>query len=235
MTKNEVMLQLEQMGSEQTKKTFLRHGAKEPLFGVKIGDMKKIQKKVKKNYDLSLQLFETGNADAMYLAGLITDETKITKKNLQYWVKNANWSMISEYTVAWIAAESKYGYELAVEWIDSKQENIASAGWSTLSNLCAIKPDEELNIEHLKKLLNRVVKEINTAANRVRYTMNGFVIAAGSYVKELTEKALETAKQIGIVSVNIGDTAYKVPIATHYIKKIAAKGNIGKKKKEARC
>ena len=80
MTKDEIMLQLSEMGTEQTKKTFIRHGAKEPLFGVKVADLKTIQKKVKKDYKLSLELFDTGNGDAMYLAGLIADETKMTKR-----------------------------------------------------------------------------------------------------------------------------------------------------------
>jgi 3-methyladenine DNA glycosylase AlkD len=65
MTVDEIMQQLQQMGSEQTKKVFLRHGAREPFFGVKVEDLKKIQKKVKSDYQLSLQLFNTGNSDAM--------------------------------------------------------------------------------------------------------------------------------------------------------------------------
>jgi len=111
MTKEEVLAELEEFGSEQTKKTFRRHGAKEPFFGVKVGDMKKIVKKIKKDYELSLALYNTGNVDAMYFAGLIADENKMTKENLRDWAKKAPWSMISQYTVAWIAAESQYGWE----------------------------------------------------------------------------------------------------------------------------
>ena len=67
----EIMQQLEQFGNETTKRIYKNHGAKEPLFGVKVGGLKKIVKKVKKNHELSLQLYDTGNSDAMYLAGLI--------------------------------------------------------------------------------------------------------------------------------------------------------------------
>ncbi|WP_366414818.1 hypothetical protein [Paenibacillus sp. GP183] len=41
MILEEVMNNLEEMGTEQTKRTFMRHGAKEPLFGVKVGDLKR--------------------------------------------------------------------------------------------------------------------------------------------------------------------------------------------------
>lgn len=235
MTKEQVLTELEKFGNENTKRTFLRHGAKEPFFGVRVGDMKKIVKKTKKDHELSLELYNTGNSDAMYLAGLIADEEKITKKDLQNWVKKAYWYMISEYTVAWVAAESKYGWELALEWIGSKEEQIASAGWATLSSLVSIKQDEELDIPKLGELLQHIRTNIHHAPNRVRYTMNGFVISAGGYVVELTGQALSVAEEIGKVSVDMGGTACKVPLAPDYIKKIVDRGRIGKKRKMARC
>ncbi len=235
MTKDEVLKALQSMSDPNTKNTLLKHGAKEPFFGVKIGDMKKIVKKIKKDHELSLELYDTGNGDAMYFAGLIADENKISKKDLEKWAKKANWYMHSEYTVAWIAAESKYGFELGQEWIRSKDERIASAGWSTLSNLASIKPDEELDIAAFDQLLDHVSENIHSAQNRVRYTMNGFVISAAAYVPALTKKAMKIAEKIGKVHVEMGGTSCKVPLATDYIQKIIDADRVGKKRKMARC
>ena len=230
-----IMAELEAKGSESIKRILLNHGMKEPLFGVKVEDLKVIQKKIKKDYQLSKDLYATGNADAMYLAGLIADEDKMTKKDLTEWVKQANSPNISEYTVPWIAAESKYGFELALEWIDAKQESIAATGWSTLSSLVSIKPDSELDIHYLKKLLERISNEIHKVDNRVRRTMNLFIIAAGSYVSSLTEYAIIISNKIGVIKVNVDGTACKTPNASDYILKIKEKGRLGKKKKMARC
>ena len=235
MTVKEIMAELEQYGNESTKKIFLKHGATEPYFGVKVADLKKIVKKVKKDHELSLGLYKTGNGDAMYLAGLIADEKKISKKDLQGWVKKAKWQMISEYTVAWIAAESDYGFELGLEWIESDQEHIAAAGWSTLSSLMAIKNDEELEIEVFDKLMDRVKNTIHDCPNRVRYTMNNYVISVGAYIASLTDKAMAVAEAIGKVNVDMNGTACKVPPAGPYIQKIIDKGRVGKKRKMARC
>jgi hypothetical protein len=171
----------------------------------------------------------------MYLAGLVADESLVTRDELDDWAKNAYWYMLSEYTVPWLAAESRFGWELALEWIDSPEEMIASAGWSTLSNLVSLKPDEELDLDKLIQLLDHVASNIHQSQNRVRYTMNGFVIAVGSYVESLTDKANEVAASIGKVNVDVGGTSCKVPLATAYIKKIEEKGYIGKKRKSARC
>ena len=130
MTLENVMAELKAKGNDGLKKILLKHGIKEPFFGVKVEDLKVIQKKIKKDYALSKALYKTGNADAMYLAGLIGDEDKMTKNDLMAWVKKAVSSNISGYTVPWIAAESHFGYELAIEWIDAKEDFIAAAGWA---------------------------------------------------------------------------------------------------------
>lgn len=76
-TVNLIMQKLESLGNEQIKKIYIKHGAKEPLFGIKTMDLRPIVREIKKNYDLSIKLYETGNYDAMYLAGLIADPLKM--------------------------------------------------------------------------------------------------------------------------------------------------------------
>ena len=235
MTLDEIMHQLQQLGSESIKKTLLNHGAREPFFGVKVEDLKKIQKKIKKDYALSLELFNTGNSDAMYLAGLISDPAKMTLENLNEWAEKAYWYMLSEFTVAWVAAESLLGFEMGLKWIESEKENIAAAGWSTLASIAAIIPDSEIDTELYRHLLERVSKTIHSEKNRVRHTMNNFVITIGGYCNHLQQEANETAQSIGKVSVNMGATACKVPLATDYIKKMHGRGSLSKKRKTAMC
>jgi hypothetical protein len=124
---------------------------------------------------------------------------------------------------------------LALKWIESKKENEATSGWATLSNLVAIKDDADLDIDELTQLLERVQRTIHKQPDRVRYNMNGFVIAVGCYVKELTQLAVKTAIQIGPVTVDMGDTSCKVPYAPDYIHKVQKRGAIGKKRKTAKC
>ena len=235
MTAKEIVQELKSLGSETYKKLMLNHGAKEPIYGVKIEYLKEIQKRVKKDYQLALDLYDTGISDAMYLAGLIADDAMMTKNDLQRWVEQADFPMIGEYTVPWVAAGSPHGRELGLKWIDSKKEGIAAAGWSTLGSLVSIKDDAELDLAELKQLLNRVANTIHEQPNRVRYVMNGFVIGVGSYVKSLTDHALKTAAKIGNVTVDMGGTACKTPDAAEYIKKVQQRGTIGKKRKSAKC
>ena len=235
MTTKEIVAELKTLGAESIKKVLRNHGVQEPFFGVKIGDMKKIQKRIKKDYQLALELYDTGNYDAMYLAGLVADDAKMTKKDLNHWVKAANGGSLASATVPWVASGSNHGYEIALEWIESEQENAAVAGWGTLSCLVAMKDDDDLDLAGLKRLLKRVQATIHQQPDSVRYAMNGFLIALGTYVQGLSDLAVQAAAKVGQVSVDMGNTDCKVPNALESILKARERGAIGKKRKTVKC
>lgn len=232
-----IMAELKKKGSEKTRKIYARHGmATDNMFGVSVADLKVIAKTIKKQQALALELYGTGNLDAMYLAGMVADGSQMTKQQLNAWAEGAaNLQMIAEYTVPWVTVENPQGRELALQWMKSRKEHIASSGWCTYSGLLATKPDEDLDLAEIESLLGSVIREIKSTQNRVRYTMNGFVIAVGAYVKPLLKQAKAAARQIGAVSVDVGDTACSVPLATAYIEKIEAAGRVGRKRKTIRC
>jgi 3-methyladenine DNA glycosylase AlkD len=231
----EVLEFLESKGSESIKRIFENHGAVEPLFGVKVSDMKIIQKQVKTDHELARGLFRTGNSDAMYLAGLIADPKQFSKAELTELASNASWYMISEYAIAWNVAESDYCWELCHEWLKTDNTMLNNCAWAALANFVMLHPDEALDLAGIEALLEYVGKHIHQAPNRVRYVMNGFVIAVGSSVVSLTEKARAIGQKIGKVSVDLGGTACKVPSIVEYIGKVEQSGKLGKKKKTAKC
>ncbi len=133
-------------------------------------------------------------------------------------------SPLASFTVPWVAAGSPHGWELALEWIDSKKTLTAEAGWATLRSLVSIKDDSELDLAELKRLLERVRKNIQQAPNDVRSSMNSFVIAVGSYVKSLTDTAIQIGEKIGPVTVDVGNTSCQVPFAPDSIRKVQKRG-----------
>ena len=235
MNAQSILEELKPLGRDSYKRILFNHGVKEPCLGVKIEDLKKIQKRVKKDYHLALELYDTGVYDAMYLAGMIADDAQMSRKDLQNWVKKAYGGALAGTTVPSVAAGSPHGWELAMEWIESKNECVAGAGWGTLSFIVSIKDDTELNLTELKRLLQRVAKTIHQSPDVVRYQMNDFIIAVGCYVQPLTDTALQIAEKIGPVTADLGNNACEVPSAVDYIRKVEKRGTIGKKRKSAKC
>lgn len=235
MTAQEILDELKPLGSESYKRVLMNnHGVKEPCFGVKISELKKIQKRIKMDYQLALDLYDTGNYDAMYLAGLIADDARMTKKDLNRWVEKVG-SALCGATVPWVAAGSPHGHELALEWIESPKPLVASAGWATLSGLVAIKDDTELDLAELKRLVQRVEKTIHNSPDAVRYAMNNFVISVGCYVKSLKDLAKLTGEKIGKVTADLGNNSCQIPFAPDYIRKVERRGTIGRKRKTVKC
>lgn len=229
-----IVKELELLGSASYATLMKRHGLREPIFGVKVSELKKIQKRVKRDYQLALDLYDTGIYDAMYLAGLIADDMRMSKKDLQRWVDGV-YCAGCNHAVTWVTAGGNHGYEMALKWIESKKVPIAATGWATLSGVVALRDDAELEAAVLKNLLKRVETSIHEQPDDVRYAMNGFVISLGSYVKALTPDAIKAAKAIGVVTIDMGDTECKVPSAVEYIKKVQERGTVGKKRKTVKC
>ena len=235
MKLKDVMKALEAKGSEQIKRILMRHGAPASLLGVRIGDMKPIAKQIKGDQALAMELFATGIGDAQYLAGMVADGARMSRKELQSWASSASWMMVSGFSVAWVASENDAGWDLALEWIDSKKEHIAIAGWTTLAAWVTTHPDAELDLKTLQRLLARVEKTIHAAPNQVKVQMNYFVIALGTYVAPLGAAAIATARRIGKVEVDVGDTDCKIPDAESYIIKSRRGAAIAPKRKTVRC
>ncbi len=135
----DILVQLKNLANEGTARVLRNHGAHEPCFGVKIGDMKPLQKQLKKNYSLSLELYDSGVYDAMYLAGLIAEPEQMTKKDLTRWIKTAS-KPIASYVVGPAAAGSPAGWTEALAWIKSKKEIENIAGWAAVSAAASLYP-----------------------------------------------------------------------------------------------
>ena len=68
MTVKDTLKQLEALGDEKVRKHNTKWGAGDNQFGVKLGDIRALAKKIKSNHELGKTLWKTGNIDAQFLA-----------------------------------------------------------------------------------------------------------------------------------------------------------------------
>ena len=200
MKLEQVMTELKKLGSAQTVKIYRNHGADGDIFGVKVADLKKILGKIKKQVDdpqpLALELWDTNNSDAMYLASLAADGSRMTKTQLNRWAKSAWWYMLSESAVPFVAAEHEDAFGNGSKWMKSKRPHIASSGWTAYASAMSVRSDDELDLSEIKELLGVIGSGVHDSPNRVRYCMNQFVIGVGAYVVPLLKQAKSTAKKV---------------------------------------
>lgn len=212
----EVMAELERSGSEQTKKTYLRHGAQEPLFGVSFATLKTLKKRIGVDHALALELWKTGNVDARNLAVKVVDPLKLAPRELDAWAASPGFRMCGGY-VAMLASEGAHGPAKMKKWLAAKTEVQRVAGWVLLGQVAA--RDEHLPDATFSELLVRIERTIHQAPNDEREVMNRAVIAIGCRNPALRKAALAAAKRIGHVDIDYGDTSCTTPDAAATIEK----------------
>lgn len=217
MTLAEAMRELEKAGSAQTRKTYARHGATEPMFGVSFATLKMLTKRIDVDHELALALWATGNFDAQNLAVKIVDPARMTSDDLDRWIRTSSWALMCGSYAAMLPAEGPHAATKSVQWLNSRGEKERIAGWTLLGQLA--QRDETSPDAVFEKRLAEIERTIHAAPNVEREVMNRTVIAIGCRNAALRKAALAAAKRIGKVEVDHGDTACKTPDATEYIEK----------------
>jgi 3-methyladenine DNA glycosylase AlkD len=230
-----VMQELESLGKERMKKTYISNGAHEPLFGVATGAMKPLSKIIKKNQPLADELYSTGNYDAMYFAGVIADPMAMTEEDFERWMDGAYFYMLSDYVVAVTLAETDIAQAVADKWIASGEELKMSAGWSCYCWLLGSRKDSEFSASKLSNMLDQVANTIHHSPERTKSAMNNFIYTAGISYLPLHEKAFETAKAIGPVEMKREKKKSSILLASENIQKELDRGKLGFKRKYVRC
>ena len=221
MTYEETMRALEAAGSEQTRKTYRRHGAPEPMFGVSFAVLGKLQKSIRTDHALARKLWDSKNTDARHLATMVADPGVVMPDELERWIADPHSSFFCGLLARHVIGKSPHARTKALTWIKSARAETAQAGWLVLSVTAG---DAEIyRDDELVELLKTIESTIHTQANRVREAMNYALIAIGIRNPPCQRAALSAAKRIGKVEVDHGDTACKTPDAAAYILKAAAR------------
>ncbi len=214
-----VVNEVKKYASDSSKRIYMNHGAKEPIYGVSIGNLKKVikQLKLKNDHELALKLYSSGNYDLMYMALYVAEPTKMTEEIFNDWIKKAHMYMHSDYVVAKLLSETDFALVLAREWLKSDDELTKSAAFYTYSYLISRGNIDSIDCNEIENLLINIQDNIHEAKNRVRYAMNNFVITIGIYYSPLQQYAIDVANHIGKVKVTVGKASCKVPFAYDYI------------------
>jgi len=230
MNYRDTLSKLKSMGTAQNRKVYGRHGVGGKMYGVSFGNLSKLKKAIKTNHEMAVKLWTTGNHDARVLATMIADPRMVDSKLLEEWAKGLDNYVLTD-AFSSMAAKSPHAQRKANKWHKAKKEYVSAAGYNILSSL-ALK-DGELPEAYFEDHLDRIEKHIHKSHNRTRYSMNNALICIGVRTKKLEKKAIASAKRIGKVYVDHGETNCSTPDAVEYIPKAAS--HRAKKKAKAKA
>lgn len=163
-------------------------------FGVPIPLIRNLAKKIKKNHGLALKLWETEIHEARLLASMIAEPEKVTKSQMNKWVKDFySWDICDQVCMN-LFRETKFAYEKAVEWTDNKHEFIKRAGFVLMATLAV--HSKELNDNNFIKLFPLIQKGSLDERNFVKKAVNWAIRQIGKRNHVLNKKAIKLSEEI---------------------------------------
>ncbi len=194
MSFEEVFAQLEAWGSENTRKIYARMGAGDNQFGVTLGNLRALAKKLKTDHALALQLWATGNADAMILATMLMAPAQLSIKQIEGMVKPLTYYRLIDELVDNVLVKTAFADELRVRWMDSPREMIGRAGWNLLVARILSGGTGGLDFD---ALLAKIEVEILSAPKRKQDAMNHCLVEIGVHFPEFTQKCIALGERLG--------------------------------------
>ncbi len=222
---DDILAELEALGTPQNRKVYTRHGVGGDRFGVSYANLGKLTKRIGVDHDMAAALWSSRNHDARILATMVADPSRMTAKDLDGWAKDLGNYVITD-AFAGLVSRTSIAGSRAERWCKARGEWVGQAGWGIVAGLAG--RDAELPDAFFETYLGDIKDHIHERKNRVRHAMNIALIAIGIRNEKLQKKALVIAKHIGKVEVDHGETGCKTPDAAAYIRKVMDRKAKGK-------
>ena len=211
MTVKEILAQLKSLGDDARRKHNTKAGAPDNQFGVKLGDIRAIARKIKTDHELALKLWDTGNVEAQLLATLIIEPKTLSASELDTLTRSTTCAQVADWLNAYVVAPHPEKESLREKWMKAKDRWAARAGW----NLTASRVNKDADGLDLPALLDRIEKELPKAKPEVQWTMNNTLAAIGIHHPKLRQRAIAIGEKIGLYRdwpVSKGCTPPYVPV-----------------------
>ncbi|MGQ0626735.1 MAG: DNA alkylation repair protein, partial [Phycisphaerales bacterium] len=176
MTVKEILAHLRSCGNETRRAHNEKAGVPANHFGVPMGEIRALAKKIRNDHALGLKLHETGNVEAQLVAALIMNPKELTAKDLDGLTRATTCAQVADWMNSYVVAKHEEKEALREKWMDSKETWTARAGWHLTAsgvNKGTVEAGE------LAALLDRIERELATAKPDVQWTMNNALMAIG--------------------------------------------------------
>lgn len=199
MTAKEVLAQLKSLGDDTRRKHNARVGpdgtaAPANQFGVPMGDIRALAKKIKTDHELALKLWDTGNVEAQHLATLIINPKSLSADELDRLTRSTTCAPVAEWLNSYVVAQHPEKDALRAKWMKDKDRWAARAGW----HLTASGVNKGADGIDLVALLDRIEKEMPKAPPETQWTMNNTLLAIGIKHAPHRQRAIAIGEKIGL-------------------------------------
>jgi 3-methyladenine DNA glycosylase AlkD len=194
MTASEALKQLKALGSAKVRAQNAKSGAGDNQFGVSLGDIRVLAKKIRTDHPLALSLWDTGNVDAQFLAALLVQPKQLSANDLDRMVRTITFVRVADWLNAYVVRQHPDKEVLRRKWMAAGDRWLARSGWDLTAERVAKSPDGL----DLPALLDRIESEMADAPPETQWTMNAALAAIGINFVKHRKRAIAIGEKLGI-------------------------------------
>lgn len=186
---------MEQRGTKQNRDGMARYGiTAKKVFGISVGDLRKLAKEIGPSHDLALALWKSGWYEARLLASMVGEPTRVTPAEMDRWAKAFdNWAVCDTLTfVLW--DRTPHAWPKVREWATRQEEFVKRASFAMLASLTV--HDKAAPDERYLEGLVLIEREATDDRNFVKKAVNWALRSIGKRSPMLNKEAIAVAKRL---------------------------------------
>ncbi|TSI16885.1 DNA alkylation repair protein [Brevibacterium aurantiacum] len=187
--------------------------------GVNLTKLRAVAKELKKNDDLAVELWDTGDTAARLVAILIMRPRSYDAEGLDAMLRDARVPKVHAWLVNYIVKKSKHAETLRLSWMIDPDPVVASAGWALTSERVNKSP-EGLD---LPGLLDIIEARMLGAEDRLQWAMNETLSYIGIENEQLRPRAIAIGDRLGVLKDYPTPPNCTSPFAPTWITEIVAR------------
>ena len=190
-----VLAELKEYGDPKNVEGMARFGINVPnALGVSAPNLRKLAKEIGKDHGLAGQLWKTGIHDARLLATLVDDPAKVTRRQMERWVKDINSWGLCDAACGCLFDKTPYAWDKAIEWTARDEEYVKRAGFVLMATLAV--HDKKAPDDRFEDFLPYLVEHATDERNFVKKGVNWALRQIGKRNRRLNKLAIRTGRQI---------------------------------------
>ena len=195
MQLEEIMLEFKSKSNLKSIGGMARFGiTPDKTFGIRIPELRKMAKRIKKDRELAHKLWELGYRETMILASMIDVPEQVTEEQLEKWVRDFDYWEICDQTIMNLFEKTDFAYTKAFEWSSSEEEFIKRAGYVMIARLAV--SDKKAENQSFIQFFPLIEKGSTDNRIMVKKAVNWALRQIGKRNLLLNKEAIKVAKAI---------------------------------------
>lgn len=195
MTKNEILSELSSLGNEKRKQMYIKNGAGENTYGVLLGELRKMAKKLGPDHELAKELWASENMEARWIACMLLDPKKLSLEEVRQMVSELTYPDMIDKLTGEVICRHKEADILSKEWSSSEADNLGRAGWNLIVHKII---KSNLSDSELEEILAVVEEQLQTVSPGKQWSMNRAMCEIGIHYPEFTQRCIRLGEDLGV-------------------------------------